>query len=128
MYKLVHSLDSLVLANYPTFRISNTRSHPHSFHCIQSRVNSFRFSFLVNSAFEWNNLSPDLLNCTSYYAFKSQLTKFFFHHPNSLSCLISCYVSQPLLLCFQTVINYIFRESTLIGLPFVQSCLMYSLM
>jgi hypothetical protein len=107
MYKLVHSLDSLVLANYLTFRISNTRSHPHSLHCVQSRVNSFIFSFFVNSAFEWNNLSPDLLNCTSYYAFKSQLTKFFFHHPNSLSCLISCCVSQPLLLCLQIVINYL---------------------
>ncbi len=77
-FKIVHNLDCLVFHEYLCFNESRMRSHRLSLRCVGSRVRSFRYSFFINIPFLWNTLPIDILNTTSYSAFKFKFKKTIF--------------------------------------------------
>ena len=79
VYKIVHSLDSIDCSRYFVLRNGRTRSQ-NSIVCIQSRINSFRYSFFVNSPFIWNSLPLEVTNSASLYTFKRNLSAFLLGH------------------------------------------------
>ena len=66
LYDILHQLISLSLDNYFTLFSTATRSHSLSLLCKQSSINSFRFSFFVNSIFFWNNIPYSISRCASF--------------------------------------------------------------
>ena len=69
-FKIIHNLDCLNFNDYLCFNQSSTRSHSLTLRCTRSRINSFRYFFFVNIPFLWNTISYDIVNSTSYAAFK----------------------------------------------------------
>jgi len=76
-FKIIHNLDCLNFDDYLCFNQSPTRSHSLTLRCTRSRINSFRYSFFVNIPFLWNTIPYDIVNSTSYAAFKYKLKSFF---------------------------------------------------
>ena len=76
-FKIIHKLDCLNFDDYLCFNQSSTRSHSLTLRCARSRINSFRYSFFVNIPFLWNTIPYDIVNSTSYAAFKYKLKSFF---------------------------------------------------
>ena len=76
-FKIIHNLDCLNFDDYLCFNRSPTRSHSLTLRCTRSRINSFRYSFFVNIPFLWNTIPYDIVNSTSYAAFKYKLKSFF---------------------------------------------------
>ena len=76
MYKIIKSLDCIDFNLYFSYASHISRHHSLALSCIHSRVNSFRYSFLVNTPFLWNSLSSDIVDCPSYTSFKSKLALF----------------------------------------------------
>ena len=72
-YKIINNLDCLQFSNYYSFNNLNTRSHNLSLVCKYARINSYRFSFFVNSIFLWNSLPSTIACCSSYSNFKTHL-------------------------------------------------------
>ena len=87
MYDILHGqYDSLKLSDYCKFNTSCTRAHSMILVPPQSTINSYRFSFFVNTAFLWNTVPYD-----SYSI--SQCTKVSTSAiPSFLSCLIFLFV------------------------------------
>ena len=56
---------------YFTVRTTRTRSHSLSLFCRQASINSFRYSFFVNSIFLWNCISHSILSISGRNSFKS---------------------------------------------------------
>ena len=93
-FKIIHNLDYLNFDDYLCFNQSSTRSHSLTLHCARSRINSFRYSFFVNIPFLWNSIPYDIVNSTSYVAFKYKLKSFFFlikPHMQGLCILVFCF-------------------------------------
>ena len=62
MYDILHSrYDSLKLSDYCVFNSSCTRANPLSLVPRQSTINSFRYSFFVNTVFLWNTIPYTVL-------------------------------------------------------------------
>ena len=76
MYKIIKSLDCIDFNLYFSYASHISRHHSLALSCIHSRVNSFRYSFFVNTSFLWNSLSSDIVDCPSYTSFKSKLALF----------------------------------------------------
>ena len=76
MYKIIKSPDCIDFNLYFSYASRISRHHSLTLSCIHSRVNSFRYSFFVNTPFLWNSFSSDIVDCPSYTSFKSKLTLF----------------------------------------------------
>ena len=68
---------------YYSFSNTITRSHSLSLVCNHSRINSFRYSFFIRSAFLWNSLPSDLVQSISYNSFKLKLKHYYLLHWNN---------------------------------------------
>ena len=66
------------LRKYFVFTSGNTRSHKMSFRTVSSTINSYRYSFVVNSIFLWNNLPLQVISSDSFSTFKKALHKWLF--------------------------------------------------
>ena len=76
VFKMIYSLDCLHFEKFFQFVNPNTRSHPLSIKCVQSRVNCYRYSFFVNAPFIWNDLPSTLHDCSCIASFKYQFKLF----------------------------------------------------
>ena len=66
-FKTIHNLDCVNIDDYLCFNQFSTRSHSLTLRCTRSRI---RYSFFVNIPFLWNTIPYDIVNSTSYAAFK----------------------------------------------------------
>ena len=57
--KLYAIFNNLKFSDYYRLNELSTRSHPLTIDPIPSSINSFRYSFFVNSIFPWNSISYD---------------------------------------------------------------------
>ena len=73
LYDIFHQLISLSFDDYFTLSSTATRSHSFSLLCKQSSINSFRYSFFVNSIFFWNNIPYSILSISRRVSFKNLL-------------------------------------------------------
>ena len=73
VHDILHSHICLDFNNYFTISSIPTRSHSLSLYCKQASVNSYRFSFFVNSVFIWNCIPYTLLLISNRNSFKSKL-------------------------------------------------------
>ena len=80
VYKIVNNLDCIRFQCYFSFSNTITRSHSLSLVCNHSRINSFRYSFFIRSAFLWNSLPSDLVQSISYNSFKLKLKHYYLLH------------------------------------------------
>ena len=78
VYDILHQRSCIDFNTYFTVRITCTRSHSLSLFCRQASINSFRYSFFVNSVFLWNCISHSILSISGRNSFKSQLYSFLF--------------------------------------------------
>ena len=71
IYDILHHHISLKFSNYFTFSsAASTRSHSLSILCKQSSINSYHYSFFVNSVFWWNSIPFDILSTTRRTTFR----------------------------------------------------------
>ena len=75
LYDIFHQLISLSFDDYFMLSSTATRSHSFSLLCKQSSlwINSFRYSFFVNSIFFWNNIPYSILSISCRVSFKNLL-------------------------------------------------------
>ena len=73
LYDIFHQLIFLSFDDYFTLSSTATRSHSFSLLCKQSSINSFRYSFFVNSIFFWNNIPYSILSISRHVSFKNLL-------------------------------------------------------
>ena len=79
IYDILHHHISLKFSNYFTFSsAASTRSHSLSILCKQSSINSYHYSFFVNSVFWWNSIPFDILSTTRRTTFRRMLYNFCF--------------------------------------------------
>ena len=76
MYDMLHHHISLDLFNFFTLSSYPTRSHSLSILCKQSSINSFRYSFFVNSICFWNCIPFNILSVPHRSSFKYLLYNF----------------------------------------------------
>ena len=72
-YKLINSLDCVDFHQYYRYVSHNSRCHTLALSCVQSRVNSYRYSFFVNTLYVWNRRPSDIVNSLSLASFKHTL-------------------------------------------------------
>ena len=77
VYDILHQRIALKFSDYFSFTSSCTRSHSLSIHCKSSSVNSYRYSFFVNSIFLWNRIQESILHSPKRNQFKHRLYLFF---------------------------------------------------
>ena len=66
MYDILHGrYDSLKLSDYCKFNTSCTRAHSMTLVPPQSTINSYRFSFFVNTPFLWNTVPYDIVSLSA---------------------------------------------------------------
>ena len=73
IYDILHNHVSLQFSDYFTFSSASTRSHSLSLLCKQSSINSYRYSFFVNSIFWWNSIPFSILSITRRTTFRCVL-------------------------------------------------------
>jgi len=73
IYDILHNHVSLQFSDYFTFSSTSTRSHSLSLLCKQSSLNSYRYSFFMNSIFWWNSIPFDILSITRWTTFRRLL-------------------------------------------------------
>ena len=79
IYDILHHHIALKFSDYFTFSsAASTRSHSLSILCKQSSINSYRYSFFVNSVFWWNSIPFDILSTTHRTTFRRMLYNFLF--------------------------------------------------
>ena len=78
VHDILHQRSCIDFNTYFTVRTTRTRSHSLSLFCRQASINSFRYSFFVNSVFLWNCMSHSILSISGRNSFKSQLYSFLF--------------------------------------------------
>ena len=72
-----HKRTSLLFDDYFKLNSSmNTRSHELTIQPVISTINSFRYSFFVNSVFLWNSVPISILSIVSKYIFRCKLRSF----------------------------------------------------
>ena len=76
IYDMLHHHISLPFSDYFTFSTAPTRSHSLSLLCKQSSINSYRYSFFVNSIFLWNSIPFSILSISHHASFKRLLYSF----------------------------------------------------
>ena len=72
--------------------LSATRSHKLSFQTISSTINSYRYSFVVNSIFLWNKLPLQVVSSGSFSTFKKHFINGYFYDILVLYCMCVCNV------------------------------------
>ena len=72
-YKVINSLDCTDFHQYYRYVSHNSRCHTLALSCVQSRVNSYRYSFFVNTLYVWNRRPSDIVNSLSLASFKHNL-------------------------------------------------------
>ncbi len=80
VHDMLHQRSCIDFNNYFTFSATCTRSHYLSIFCRQASINSFRYSFFVNSVFLWNcvYVSLSILSISGRNSFRSRLYSFLF--------------------------------------------------
>ena len=78
-YKIIHKLDCLNFDDYYCFNTLPIQFHDLTLQCKLARMNSYRFSFFVNSCFLWNSLLHNIAHSSSVTLFKSSLTAHLFN-------------------------------------------------
>jgi len=61
VYDILHGHIALKFSNYFSFTSTCTRAHSLSIQCKSSSINSYRYSFFVNSIFLWNKIHESIL-------------------------------------------------------------------
>ena len=72
--------------------LSATRSHKLSFQTISSTINSYCYSFVVNSIFLWNKLPLQVVSSSSFSTFKKHFVNGYFYDILVLYCMCVCIV------------------------------------
>ena len=62
VHDILHQRSCIDFNTYFTVRTTCTRSHSLSLFCRQTSIDSFRYSFFVNSVFLWNRISHSILS------------------------------------------------------------------
>ena len=62
--------------DYFQFNSSTTRSHALSIQPVTSTINSYRYSFFVNSVFLWNHVPFNILSIVNKALFRCKLRTF----------------------------------------------------
>ena len=74
LYKIIRKLDCIEFSKYFGYRsLSRLRGHSLSTFGRQGRINSYRYSFFINTPQIWNSLPPDIIQCTSLGSFRQKL-------------------------------------------------------
>ena len=77
VHSMLHKRTSLLFDDYFKLNFSvNTRSHELTIQPVISTINSFRYSFFVNSVFLWNSVPISILSIVSKYIFRCKLRSF----------------------------------------------------
>ena len=76
LFDLLHNKFAMSFNDYFQFNTSSTKSHSLSLVCKQSVVNSYRYSFFVNSIFTWNRLPFSVVSVVNRSVFHSAVYKF----------------------------------------------------
>ena len=77
IHSMLHKRTSLLFDDYFKLNSSmNTRSHELTIQPVISTINSFRYSFFVNSVFLWNSVPISILSIVSKYIFRCKLRSF----------------------------------------------------
>ena len=76
IHSMLHKRTSLSFDDYFKLNSSSTRSHELSIQPVISTINSFRYSFFVNSVFLWNSVPFSILSTVSKYIFRCKLRSF----------------------------------------------------
>ena len=74
----LHHRSSLPFHNHFQLPEISTRSHPLSIRPVVSTINSYRFSFFVNSPFLWNTIPHSILQIKKSNLFHAALRRFLF--------------------------------------------------
>ena len=78
VHDILHKRSCIEFGRYFTVSSTCTRSHSLSLFCKQASVNSFRYSFFINSIFIWNCVPYSILSIHDRISFRSQLCSFLF--------------------------------------------------
>ena len=76
LHDIPHERIALKFSDFFTYSSSCTRSHPFTLYCKSSTVNSFRYSFFINSVFLWNKICTSIASISDRVIFKNQLYNF----------------------------------------------------
>ena len=85
---IFHKRTSLKFSNYYSFNASCTRAHELCVVPLQSTINCYWYSFVVNTAFLWNSVPAHILNMNSIAPSVSHFIIIFVH---DYSCNSPCY-------------------------------------
>ena len=77
LYDIFNKRTSLNFSDYYHHNTSATRAHNLTIVPLQSTINSYRFSYFVNTVFLWNNVSIDILNIKSVNSHHRALYRLF---------------------------------------------------
>ena len=75
-YKILNSMDCINFSNYFKQSATNTRHHPLTLFCEQSRIDSYRYSYFINAPYLWNSLPADIVTLSSLQSFRSNLSAY----------------------------------------------------
>ena len=78
VHDILHNRNSISFSNYFQFSNASTRCHPLTIQPVSSSINSYRFSFFVNSPFLWNTVPYDILKIIQTSPFSHALRCFLF--------------------------------------------------
>ena len=76
IHDILHGHVALNFHNFFSFASTCTRTHSLTIYCKQSSINSYRYSFFVNSIFLWNKIPERILCIPQRNSFKHQLSLF----------------------------------------------------
>ena len=77
LYTIFHNLTPIKFSDYFQLNELKTRSHHLTIYPISSSINSYRYSFFVNTIFLWNSINYDVLSAPWPF-FKRKLVQFLF--------------------------------------------------
>ena len=77
LYTIYNNLTPIKFSEYYRLNVLSTRSHALTIYPLPSSINSYRYSFFVNSVFLWNRIPYDVLSAPWTF-FKHKLRSFLF--------------------------------------------------
>ena len=77
LYTIYNNLTPIKFSEYYRLNVLSTRSHALTIYPLPSSINSYRYSFFVNSVFLWNLIPYDVLSAPWTF-FKHKLRSFLF--------------------------------------------------
>ena len=78
LYMTVYTTEILSFHEHYHLSGTSTKSHPLSIRPVTSTINSYRFSFFVNSPFLWNSIPYAILQLKKSTMFRSALHRYLF--------------------------------------------------